>query len=146
MRREEEQETCSAPLTPLEVKPVVCSNEDNYPHHGNVQGDKVKQLGIPLCRRWKSKDVGFDAESFKDNLEDVYGVKYSYSVERTEGCVTTAVTQNVWSPMGDDGPTCPEIMHNDWKHCKANSGVGGYIDVGCLRYHFMGGQGEDLYG
>lgn len=46
-----------------------------------------------------------------------FGVGFKYSICRMEGCVGEA--QHMKRPLGDDGPSCKEIMlENNWQKCK----------------------------
>lgn len=61
---------------------------------------------------------------------------YHYVAIWIPGCTTTVDKQDTKQPIpGDDDVTCNTLLRNNYEACN-NGGVGGWIDVGCLRFGF----------
>jgi hypothetical protein len=133
----------SDPITPLEFKPVVCKNEADLPGHADISpGDQ--DLGAELfCEKiWPedSATMGPGDEPYSKTRSGTHDINYFYEIKWVEGCKTTVDAQKMIDPIGKGkGNTCEFILVNAYKNCN-NGGVGGYIDAGCLRYTFIGGQ------
>ena len=137
-RREENEGKCVPPLsapaktttttkppaptqtTPLERKHVVC--EDAYSGHGDIIGDTVTYLGTEACNQWTSSSqsghISSTSEGFNITELSSYQVHYTYSLHWIDGCTTTVSAMSIESPLGGDGPTCPEIFRQDFENCK----------------------------
>lgn len=78
-----------------------------------------------------------DSESILDK-SDEGGVSYDYKVEWIEDCEADSDEQSVKAPTGtsDNTKDCYSIF--DKAFACNNGGVGGHVDVGCLRYTFTG--------
>lgn len=100
----------------------MCNNEADYPGHADIYGDTVIYLADKACNSWKSSDdavlsaAGGQLSVTEKNADNV---QYTYSVTWSIGCITTVSSMNVYSPLGDAGPTCPDIMHDTYKDCKS---------------------------
>ncbi|KAI8446043.1 hypothetical protein BY996DRAFT_6422228 [Phakopsora pachyrhizi] len=64
------------------------------------------------------------------------GVNYNYNVFWVKGCKSTVTEMNAYKPLPNDSDyNCLTLLRRAYTGCN-NSGVGGYIDVGCVRYKF----------
>ncbi|KAA1122416.1 hypothetical protein PGTUg99_037514 [Puccinia graminis f. sp. tritici] len=64
------------------------------------------------------------------------GTPYNYKVSWLPACKSTVSEMNVHKPLpNDDKNTCTNLLRKTFTDCK-NGGVGGSIDVGCVRYEF----------
>ncbi|UKZ55537.1 hypothetical protein TrVGV298_009361 [Trichoderma virens] len=131
-------EPTEMPKTPLEVKPVVCEDEANFPGHGDVHKGDQKRQAESFCETY-----------FLEGQHDLYmgpqnttvwattgfiETNLYFSVSWIDGCETTVDSQNAMLPLGND-MACSDILVKTYRDC-INGGVGGYIDAGCLRYQF----------
>ncbi|KAH7120544.1 hypothetical protein EDB81DRAFT_914184 [Dactylonectria macrodidyma] len=131
------------PVTPLELKPVVCVDENTLPGHGDINGDTQGNLADVFCEVEPLdngvSDMGPGDQPLERLREANDEIHYYYSISWVDGCVTTVDRQDVLAPIGDGGASCKDILISTYSNCN-NGGVGGYIDAGCLRYQFIGGQ------
>ena len=112
--------------TPLEVRPMVCNNETDYPGHANIHGSSVMTLANEACSDWRDSlwaNLNSSSGQLSQDLKDQFSVNYYFLVEWVEGCSTTSFSENVWNPLGKAGLTCEEIMYDDWKNCKSRSSL-----------------------
>jgi len=135
------------------VKPVVCHDEDDYPDHKPVDPGYIEKSSLNPCYLSRDKTISADSEPYKLSQFDNPGdpqfnhvdnpAYYDYSIAWIEGCKgePQGAAQNVTSSQAQQGDprTCREIFIAAYEDCN-NGGVGGYIDVGCLRYTFTGGR------
>ncbi|UKZ81306.1 hypothetical protein TrVFT333_009078 [Trichoderma virens FT-333] len=131
-------EPTEIPKTPLELKPVMCEDEANFPGHGDVHKGDQKRQAESFCETY-----------FLEGQHDLYmgpqnttvwattgfiETNLYFSVSWIDGCETTVDSQNAMLPLGND-MACSDILVKTYRDC-INGGVGGYIDAGCLRYQF----------
>ncbi|KAH7139640.1 hypothetical protein B0J13DRAFT_638583 [Dactylonectria estremocensis] len=131
------------PVTPLELAPVVCVDEGTLPGHGDINGDTQGNLADVFCEVEPLdngvSDMGPGDQPLERLREANDEINYYYSISWVDGCVTSVARQDVLSPIGDGGASCKDILISTYNNCN-NGGVGGYIDAGCLRYSFIGGE------
>jgi hypothetical protein len=135
------------------VKPAVCHDEDDYPEHKPVDPGFIEKSTINPCYLSGDKTMAADSEPYGfaqfDSPGDpqfnhvVHPAYYEYRIAWIEGCEgePQGAAQNVTSSQAQPGDprTCREIFVAAYEDCD-NGGVGGYVDVGCLRYTFTGGR------
>jgi hypothetical protein len=116
--------------------------------------DRGAALFCRTRKQWYPEYPGvtnMTSDSLKETTtyQDPVGrVNYSYEVEWRDGDACTYVTevQQIDKPLGgDDAWDCRALFNEAYSGC-VNSGVGGYLDAGCLRYTFTGGQDDDAVG
>lgn len=131
---------------PYVMQAVVCNNEDDFPGHGDVNGDTQAQAAQQFCSAHGAGE-GFSAptkgviNSLSDYIVGDDQVGYNYTVYWPVNCVTSVDTQGVIDPL-DSSKTaeeCKGILESAFTSCN-NGGVGGYYMVGCLVYWFQGGR------
>ncbi|KAF2125602.1 glycoside hydrolase family 55 protein [Dothidotthia symphoricarpi CBS 119687] len=130
------------PTTPLEMKSVVCNNEANFPGHADINPVFQSSFADRYCEV-DTGDSNIDTMGPGDpplgvTRSDTFNINYFYQIQWLDGCQTTVARQDVHDPLGDGSHGCPDILNDAFSNCN-NGGVGGYIDVGCLRYEFDGG-------
>lgn len=129
--------TDDTPVTALTQTPPVCDQESAFPNHGNVQlAWIIYHSGSPCAgasdKNMKAGDPAIDWRTVES------GVGYHYNIQWIPGCKTTTDTQNVGIPLAvqNPGPSiCQNVFITMYNGCN-NEGVGGSIDMGCLRYTF----------
>ncbi|PON24797.1 hypothetical protein TGAM01_v206305 [Trichoderma gamsii] len=127
---------------PLELRPVVCEDETNLPGHAPINTEHQRMLSGIICHAIVSKhgitsvDSQSEASAYNINPD---GTNYFYSVSWVDSCKTTVDRQDVSMPVGTSSFGCLDLFTRAYTECN-NGGVGGYIDAGCLRYQFIGGQ------
>ena len=60
---------------------------------------------------------------------------YRYVVTWIPGCTTVREKMDTRNPIPGDEVDCEALLRGNYEKCN-NGGVGGWIDVGCLRYGF----------
>ncbi|KAF7555068.1 hypothetical protein G7Z17_g2450 [Cylindrodendrum hubeiense] len=118
----------TATKTPLEIKDPVCNDPDDY--KGTVDPNAVENDAFNFFGNHQSSDLAAGDDEVSDELTHS-DLKYSYTVSWIDGCVTKVDTQNVAYPLGGDTPTAYGMFVDAFQQCDY---IGGYIDVGCLRY------------
>ena len=112
--------TAPIPTQALQIEPVVCHDASNFPGHGDVRGSAVIYEAYKACKDWLLEEIGpFDAPLSKTMTYS--GINYEFDVEWVAGCVTTASTENVWSPLGpnaDIEDQCASVFYDCWTKCK----------------------------
>ncbi|KAK5652352.1 hypothetical protein OQA88_10544 [Cercophora sp. LCS_1] len=121
---------------PQEFGSKACWNEDNYPGHGDINEEWVVDYVFYACAK-DTAAVDFVMRPGESHTWNTItnGTPYWFSVSWMENCVTDVEEMSVWVPSPNDGRTCYTIMEDNWRTCN-NGGVGGYQEVGCLRYIF----------
>ncbi|KAL2120204.1 hypothetical protein VTJ04DRAFT_4230 [Mycothermus thermophilus] len=133
--------TPTATPVPLARGPIHCFNEADFPGHADIQPDKQDDYSVEfsgLGDIW----IGPGDPPLKLRKTDRYGVNYDYRVEWVSGCVTSVDKQNFRFPLGmtESTITAYLLVRESYTKCN-NGGVGGWCQVGCLRYTFEGGRG-----
>lgn len=146
------------PKMPLELKPVVCEDEANFPGHADIRKDDQRLAAGVFCETYFSRDHLRWMDSHDEAVTGIINVKgtsYSFSVSWIDGCETTVASQAPMYPFNGNDLSCENIFVKAFKDCEfvfvrkemspanlfylgINDGVGGYIDAGCLRYSFIG--------
>ncbi|KAK3720790.1 hypothetical protein LTR37_003453 [Vermiconidia calcicola] len=133
------------PTQPLEIQPVVCHDESDFPGHWDIAESAVSLNAFITCGKWIDEDLDPIENWHLSRTVKTNEINYQFDVEWLTGCITTVSSQSPYSPLGADADSedqCTSILYDCWKKCD-NTGVGGFIDVGCLRYTFTGGNGDD---
>ncbi|KAL6903018.1 hypothetical protein GGI43DRAFT_433149 [Trichoderma evansii] len=128
---------------PLVVNSAVCEDEANLPGHAPINEEHQSQLasfaclGLNLVHHISSMDSHSEPITYSANPD---GTNYFYSISWIDGCETAVESQDPSLPLGSSlSPLCSNVLTWAYDWCD-NGGVGGYIDVGCLRYQFIGGK------
>ncbi|KAK4210470.1 hypothetical protein QBC37DRAFT_390473 [Rhypophila decipiens] len=134
------------PTPTLVVKTArpVCDKESDHPKHGDIQSADQEKFAAEFCTKHINQEYsGFNPRAMTSANTDIlrryvdrHGVTYSYSVQWIRGC-TEFATMDVLTPAPKEG--CWWILQRTFLDCN-NGGVGGYHEVGCLRYTFREGD------
>ncbi|KAK3368019.1 hypothetical protein B0H63DRAFT_565848 [Podospora didyma] len=135
------------PTTPLEEFPVDCNNEDDLPGHADIRGGAQSDQAFDFCldkAKLPNGDVtlGPGDPAVEVTYFDNFDISYRYRIEWVNDCITTVERQNMIAPFGTEDETrdtCFDVLVDCYTQCN-NGGVGGAIQVGCLRYLFVGGE------
>lgn len=110
------------PITPLELKPVVCEDEANFPGHADISPDSQGNLADRFCEvdtlDSGITDMGPGDAALESTRLDTHEIKYFYSISWIDGCVTTVERQDVEKPVGDGGMACKDIFIQAFSNCK----------------------------
>jgi hypothetical protein len=135
----------------------VCHDEADLAGHPPVDAAMVDRGAALFCRArklWYPEYPGvtnMTSDSLKEltTYQDLVGrVNYSYEVEwrDDDACTYMTEVQQIDQPLGgDDAWDCRALFNEAYSGC-VNGGVGGYLDAGCLRYTFTGGQDDTAVG
>ncbi|KAM0210304.1 hypothetical protein ACHAQD_010820 [Fusarium lateritium] len=122
-------QTTVAPKQPLQVNPVYCDLESNYPHHDDIQKSDQANFAKEFCDNPVSLTMGRHINTNlgktigpEDQLDHVfydnYGVAYHYAIWWNSGCTTDVDRQSIQKPVGGDTWTCENIMTSVFNGCK----------------------------
>ncbi|KAF3807023.1 hypothetical protein GCG54_00007278 [Colletotrichum gloeosporioides] len=132
------------PTAPLEVNPVQCHDEKDFPGHADINPREQTIKAAVFCI---SEDLGYmgptSARGPPVHLRttDDSGTNYDWTIMWDAGCTVEGGLQSLKDPLGEDKNTCAEVMRGNYDKCPGNGGVGGRTKVGCLIYDFTGGRG-----
>ncbi|OJD23526.1 hypothetical protein ACJ73_05120 [Blastomyces percursus] len=107
------------PKVPLKVTQRQCRDNDVYQGRSDITGKWVEYQAEHICD--KSREIR-PGESITDR-------------KKSEGCEMAVNIVNPAEPL--PGTECVNLLYENWEHRRNNAGVGGFIDVGCLRYEFI---------
>ncbi|KAJ5178836.1 hypothetical protein N7492_002046 [Penicillium capsulatum] len=107
---------------------------------GPVSSDQQAEETNTFCDMTKGKKLRAHDDPIKYELFDGNtGTWYYYIVGWTTGCQSSVKEVDVEFPLGkDDKNNCRSLMRWTYKLCGDNGGLGGYYEVGCLKYAFVG--------
>lgn len=111
-------------VTPLEMGTLQCFDASTEPGHGDLQENGQQLFAIEYCKTDSDRPGDFhavDYQGFHVRKTDSHGVNYDFTVTWSYGCVTTTTTQNFLYPLGEDGPTCMQLMAWDMSNCEYNA-------------------------
>ncbi|KAA1122487.1 hypothetical protein PGTUg99_037689 [Puccinia graminis f. sp. tritici] len=121
--------------SPPAVSAVKCHPADQFGKHGDINPGFQNQYTGVACAGSALKNIkpGDPEISFKTKTN---GTPYNYKISWLPACKTTVSEMNVYKPLpNDDKNTCISLLRKSFTDCN-NGGVGGSIDVGCVRYEF----------
>ena len=107
----------ASPATPLQTQSVVCNNENDFPGHGDIDGDAQAVGADTMCIDRPVPDLGPDG-NWNASITDSHGINMEYLVNWIDGCTTSVARQPVVRPLGDSGPSCTELLIKAYKDCK----------------------------
>lgn len=109
--------TPPSPSTPLEVKPVVCNDERDFPGHGDISPGAQSTGADTTCIDRPVPDLG-PGQAWNASIQDANGINMFYSINWNDGCVTSGPTQPMNRPLGSSGPSCQELLVQAYDECK----------------------------
>lgn len=121
--------------SPPKVSDVKCNAADAFGKHGDISPDFQRQYTGFAC-------VGSALRNIKPGDKEISfrtvtnGTPYNYKISWLPNCKSTVSEMNVYQPLPNDSKTtCLSLLRRAYTDCN-NGGVGGSIDVGCVRYEF----------
>ncbi|KAH7156056.1 hypothetical protein EDB81DRAFT_880390 [Dactylonectria macrodidyma] len=137
---------------PFELRNLQCNNADDFRGHGDISERSVEYVARYFCDQAYHREEfirkGSEAISYISPDRDLHFHEASFTW--VDGCVTEKdeiIIVDPWAVYANaEGVTrmsCPELLHYAWKNC-INRGVGGSVDVGCVRYAIKSGLQIDL--
>lgn len=110
------------PVTPLELKPVVCEDEANLPGHADIRAGDQRLTASIFCADYFSILHTHYMNSQNETVSgsaNAAGTSYFYSVSWIDGCQTTVDVQDPRVPLEDTKLTCTKILVKAFKDCKS---------------------------
>ncbi|KAK2767608.1 hypothetical protein FQN54_003766 [Arachnomyces sp. PD_36] len=113
-----------------------CKDAAKVPDHKPVSQEDVLSLAWEICRDHEFMVRPGDSSS-RNKTGSLGHSDIHYDVRWIEKCETRFDAQNILNPLNFYLPSvvdrCVKLFAGNWKNCD-NGGIGGYRDVGCLRY------------
>lgn len=111
----------------------------------DVKSKKMRQLAGDACEGRPYFMEAFSTPSvvaswlpYRHGFFEEKHDNYLYTFEWIQGC--RGNMQISLDPAGKDSEyTCQAMFEQTYDECAGNEGIGGSIDIGCLRYTFHGG-------
>ncbi|KZL63550.1 hypothetical protein CI238_02901 [Colletotrichum incanum] len=113
---------------PFELHPIDCHNPD-YPEfksHPDVHRDAVEKGAERFCESDFARETLTTVDDVKDHplhawrwrYKDHMRVYQDYKVHWRVNCRTKQGFQDIGFPLGPDGPSCVEIMADNFRKCE----------------------------
>ncbi|KAH6959867.1 hypothetical protein BKA56DRAFT_662462 [Ilyonectria sp. MPI-CAGE-AT-0026] len=106
----------TADLSQTNLPAPICGDEDELPGYGDIVGWSVQTSAELWCNDESYQRSVSPEDKCSLGVEWLGGIGYEYSICWAEGCVGGA--QDRKKPLGDDGPSCKDIMFRNWESCK----------------------------
>lgn len=128
---------------------LQCHSLDEFSRKRDVKAGVVSEFAEQACQPFISM-AAFDRNPVHttwstDDVSTFWTDKvanYLYTYEWIEDC--QGPTQLSGFPMGTDSDvTCESMFRRTFDDCTGNQGIGGSIDVGCLRYTLYAGLNDE---
>lgn len=124
----------------------TCHKKDQWgPLQDKINSAPQAMIGREMCEKMEGKKIKAGDKDFEYGLlNDVY----SFRIGWMDNCQSTAKKVDVQYPLGrDDKNNCESLLRFAYKMCEGdNEGLGGYYEVGCVKYEFTGRKPpSDLY-
>lgn len=145
-------ETAIMTISEVTEPTPVCHDESDFPDHPPVDAALVDRGAEFFCRVRRQWYPGYegvtnmtsDSATEEVTYQEVNSrVNYSYELVWKDGDACEYITdvQQIDKPIGGEAWDCRTLFTTAYSGCN-NGGVGGYLDAGCLRYTFTGGQDD----
>ncbi|EFQ28941.1 uncharacterized protein GLRG_04085 [Colletotrichum graminicola M1.001] len=139
---------------PFELGTPDC-HDPNYPeykNHPDVKAANVDEGSKRFCEHSLTRATLTAVDDVKTHplhawrwrYKDVASTFLDFKVHWRVNCRTTLGFQDIEYPLGPYGPSCVEIMIENYRKCN-NGGIGGSTQAGCLVYTFNGGRKDQYY-
>ncbi|KAK2053345.1 hypothetical protein LY76DRAFT_619986 [Colletotrichum caudatum] len=139
---------------PFELGAPECHDPSlpEYKGHPDVHSDKVDNgsqrfCDSPLIRATLTAidDVkNHPLHAWRFRHQDSTRTFLDFKVHWRVNCRTTPGFQDIEYPLGPYGPSCVEIMVDNYRKCN-NGGIGGSTQAGCLVYTLHAGRKDQYY-
>jgi hypothetical protein len=133
---------------PLQPENLQCHSLDDFHKKNDVKRGTVSKAATAACEIGHDLDVShplvitnsYDQPTGFLKRKDVH---YLYTYEWIPDCI--GGLQGTQDPAGTgDEDACHKLFLQTYDDCTGNEGIGGSIDVGCLRYSFHGGLDDTI--
>ncbi|KAJ1334085.1 hypothetical protein MN608_04088 [Microdochium nivale] len=129
----------------MERGPITCHDPADFPGHADISGDEQDRFatqfsGSEESTATKQLYLGPDVPPVYRKYSDGHGVNYEYEARWIEGCLTIEPNQSFQWPVGSPATvTAYLLVREAFTKCN-NGGIGGWSQVGCLKYTFWGAR------
>ncbi|EGO56249.1 hypothetical protein NEUTE1DRAFT_146972 [Neurospora tetrasperma FGSC 2508] len=130
--------TPTATVQPLTQGPIHCHDESDpeYAKHEDVNPKTQDHYSqVFMDAKWDTIGPNDEPRVFRYVQSD--SLTYVYRAEWVKGCVTTVEKQDFHYPLGQSSSdvTAYTLVRQNYLSCN-NHGVGGWTQVGCVKYDF----------
>ncbi|KAK1991408.1 hypothetical protein LX36DRAFT_590539 [Colletotrichum falcatum] len=141
-------------LAPFELRAVECHDPKypEYKNHPDVHSQNVDIACSRFCRSALALATLTAVDDVKTHplhawrwrFRDHVYVHMDFKVHWRVNCRTEPGFQEIEYPLGPYGPTCRDIMFENYRSCN-NGGIGGSTQAGCLVYTLNAGRRDKYY-
>jgi hypothetical protein len=127
----------------LQPQTLQCHSLDDFHRKDDVKRKAVRATAARACEKQYVLDVSHpmvytEALGVETGFAKSHVVSYLYTFEWIPNCI--GGLQTTQDPAGSgEQDACQNLFLRTYDECTGNEGIGGSIDVGCLRYTFHGG-------
>ncbi|WQF84830.1 hypothetical protein CDEST_09844 [Colletotrichum destructivum] len=139
---------------PFELQQINCNDpkEPEYKRHPDVHRDAVNKGAKRFCESDFARDtltivddtIDHPLHAWRWRYKDQMGVIQDYKVLWRAKCRTKQGFQDIGYPLGPGGPSCVDIMKDNYAKCN-NGGIGGSTQAGCLVFTLNAGRKDNYY-
>lgn len=114
--------------TPLEQKPPICNNADDFKGHATIVEHRIKGASLEFCIKMllPENEKLYPGQKIDELVVDTNYVRYRFLIEWIEGCHVSLDQESDWqytySPTsteaGGRSPMCFDLFLGAWKDCK----------------------------
>ncbi|KAJ8607648.1 hypothetical protein MRB53_040167 [Persea americana] len=127
-------------LTPMVTNPPVCHDAGSEPGHNDVHDYEVHNIAVAYCGNPDYASANSTGPWLQLNMFLADGTDYRVEAAWIPGCNQQNMNPSVMLPLGDGQIDCVDIFMQTYTGCN-NGGIGGYMNVGCMRYDLVAGLG-----
>ncbi|KAK1961974.1 hypothetical protein LY78DRAFT_706121 [Colletotrichum sublineola] len=139
---------------PFELHAVECHDPEwpEYKGHGDVHRDRIDHGALTFCESDLARSTLTTVDDVKNHPLHAWRWRYyddrkiyqDYKVHWRVNCRTIQGFQDIEFPLGPNGPSCIDIMRDNYIKCN-NGGIGGSTQAGCLVYTLHAGREGQYY-
>ncbi|KAF4341816.1 hypothetical protein FBEOM_4273 [Fusarium beomiforme] len=142
-----EQPKPTATQAKLEMHNLQCNNEDDFKGHADIAHYSVGMVLLGACQEADEKQwtITPDSEPRVKEYKDRDTHKHRITWSWLDGCTMENKNAKLVDPLNEGtldiaggSSRCEYALASAWANC-VNGGVGGSIDVGCVRYFIESG-------
>lgn len=117
-----------------------CFDPKDVKDHGPVSSETQAEHIPEFCDKTKGVKLKAGDDPIELKVFDMNdGIWYYYVVGWAKNCQSTVKEVDAEFPLGKDHKNnCRSLTRWTYKLCGDNGGIGGWYEVGCLRYAFAG--------
>ncbi|KAK1987068.1 hypothetical protein LZ30DRAFT_580746 [Colletotrichum cereale] len=139
---------------PFELGAVECNDpkDPEYKYHPDINSIDVDKSSTRFCESELARSTLTTVDDVRDHplhawrwrYKDYHQRLHDYKVHWRVNCRTKQGFQDIEYPLGPHGPSCVDIMRNNYRNCN-NGGIGGSTQAGCLVYTLNTGRWDKYY-